>query len=408
MNWKLFVLALVLLRAVWDFVLNRVQLRSANNPTPENLKDVYDEKTYDNWKRYSADKCRLNFVSTAVTVAVTVLLLVFNVHAAVAALFGANVYVQMLAVVIFQALVDALCGAAFSYNDSFVIEQKYGFNKSTKKTFVMDQLRGFIINVLLSGVLMALLALLYRGMGDWVVLLFTAAVFLITLVISFLAPYLMRVGNKFVPLEEGELRQKLQKLLTDHGYQVKEIQVMDASRRTTKLNAVFTGFGKTKTVILYDNLLSAMDTDEICAVFAHELGHGLNRDVPKMQGMNLLNLLVMAVTVWLCVRIPRLHEAFGFGEVNYGFAYILLGVGLGIVQPLTGLFMNGYSRRAEFRADHQAVKENYGSALCTALKILARENFAHLAPAKLLVKLEYSHPPIGDRIAAIEKAISGK
>lgn len=408
MNWKLFVLALVLLRAVWDFVLNRVQLRSANNPTPENLKDVYDEKTYDNWKRYSADKCRLNFVSTAVTVAVTVLLLVFNVHAAVAALFGANVYVQMLAVVIFQALVDALCGAAFSYNDSFVIEQKYGFNKSTKKTFVMDQLRGFIINVLLSGVLMALLALLYRGMGDWVVLLFTAAVFLITLVISFLAPYLMRVGNKFVPLEEGELRQKLQKLLTDHGYQVKEIQVMDASRRTTKLNAAFTGFGKTKTVILYDNLLSAMDTDEICAVFAHELGHGLNRDVPKMQGMNLLNLLVMAVTVWLCVRIPGLHEAFGFGEVNYGFAYILLGVGLGIVQPLTGLFMNGYSRRAEFRADHQAVKENYGSALCTALKILARENFAHLAPAKLLVKLEYSHPPIGDRIAAIEKAISGK
>lgn len=408
MNWKLFVLALVLLRAVWDFVLNRVQLRSANNPTPENLKDVYDEKTYDNWKRYSADKCRLNFVSTAVTVAVTVLLLVFNVHAAVAALFGANVYVQMLAVVIFQALVDALCGAAFSYDDSFVIEQKYGFNKSTKKTFVMDQLRGFIMNVLLSGVLMALLALLYRGMGDWVVLLFTAAVFLITLVISFLAPYLMRVGNKFVPLEEGELRQKLQKLLTDHGYQVKEIQVMDASRRTTKLNAAFTGFGKTKTVILYDNLLSAMDTDEICAVFAHELGHGLNRDVPKMQGMNLLNLLFMAVVVWLCVRIPALHEAFGFGEVNYGFAYILLGVGLGIVQPLTGLFMNGYSRRAEFRADHQAVKENYGRALCTALKILARENFAHLAPAKLLVKLEYSHPPIGDRIAAIEKAISGK
>ena len=83
-------------------------------------------------------------------------------------------------------------------------------------------------------------------------------------------------------------------------------------------------------------------------------------------------------------------------------------MGLGIVQPLTGLFMNGYSRRAEFRADHQAVKENYGSALCTALKILARENFAHLAPAKLLVKLEYSHPPIGDRIVAIEKAISGK
>ena len=408
MNWKIIVLALVLLRAVWDFVLNRVQYRSANNPTPENLKDVYDEKTYENWKRYSADKCRMNAVSTGAVLVVTVLLLVFNVHAAVAGLFGANVYVQMLAVVIFQALVDALCSAAFNYYDSFVIEQKYGFNKSTKKTFVMDQLRGLLINALLSAVLMALLALLYRGMGDWVVLLFTGAVFLITLVISFLAPYLMRVGNKFVPLEEGELRTKLQKLLTDHGYQVKEIQVMDASRRTTKLNAAFTGFGKTKTVILYDNLLNAMDTDEICAVFAHELGHGLNKDVPKLQGMNLLNLLVMAVVVWLCVRIPGLHEAFGFSEVNYGFAYMLLGAGLGIVQPLTSLVMNAYSRYAEYRADHQAVKEGYGEALCTALKVLAKENFAHLAPANLLVKLEYSHPPIGDRIAAIEKAISGK
>jgi len=392
-------------RHVLDFVLDAVRFRSANNETPENLRDVYDKETYEKWKKYSAEKCRLHFVTTFVSLAVTLLLLIFNVHARVAALFGANVYLQGLVVVTFQALVDALCAVGTNYADNFKIEQKYGFNRSTMKTFWVDQVRGLIIEVLLSGALICLLCLLHRGMGDWVILLFTGAVFLLTLVISFLYPYLSRLGNKFVPLEEGELRDKLMALLTNHGYTVKDIQVMDASRRTTKLNAYFAGFGKTKTIVLYDNLLAAMSPDEICAVFAHELGHGLHKDVMKQQVMNLGNLLLMSVVVWLCVRTPGMHEAFGFDAVNYGFAYILLGAYLSLLQPLTGMGMNAYSRFAEYRADKQAVKEGYGKALCTALKVLAKENFAHLSPSPLLVKLEYSHPPLGDRIAAIEKSL---
>ena len=179
---------------------------------------------------------------------------------------------------------------------------------------------------------------------------------------------------------------------------------MDASRRTTKLNAYFTGFGKMKTIVLYDNLVNAMSTDEICAVFAHEMGHGLHKDVPKQQIMNLGNLLLMAVMVWLMVREPAIHAAFGFAEINYGFAYVLVGICLGLVQPLTGMLMNAYSRHAEYRADQQAVTEGYGPALVTALKKLARENFAHLAPAPALVVLEYSHPPLSERIAAVENA----
>jgi STE24 endopeptidase len=178
---------------------------------------------------------------------------------------------------------------------------------------------------------------------------------------------------------------------------------MDASRRTTKLNAYFTGFGKMKTIVLYDNLINAMTTDEICSVFAHELGHGLNRDVLKGQIMNFGNLLVMSLIVWGAVSVPALYTAFGFGEVNYGFAYILLSAGLGLVQPLTSLVMNARSRKAEYRADEQAVKEGYGEAMVSALKKLARENFAHLSPSKINVVLEYSHPPLGERIAAIAK-----
>ena len=158
--------------------------------------------------------------------------------------------------------------------------------------------------------------------------------------------------------------------------------------------------------MLFDNLINAMSTDEICAVFAHELGHGLHKDVLKQQLLNLLNLLLMAVTVWLCVKEPALHQAFGFAQVNYGFAFVLLGVALALVQPLTGLVINAYSRHAEYRADQQAVKEGYGEYLTAGLKKLAKENFAHLAPSPVLVALEYSHPPLSQRIEAIEKALN--
>jgi STE24 endopeptidase len=243
---------------------------------------------------------------------------------------------------------------------------------------------------------------LYIAMGDWIVLLFAIALFLITLVIIFLYPYLSRIGNTFTPLEEGELREKLMDLLTKHGYSVRAIEVMDASRRTTKLNAYFTGFGKMKTIVLFDNLINTMTADEITAVFAHELGHGLHRDVIKRQILSFGNLLLMSLMVWACVKITELHTAFGFEAVNFGFAYILMSIGLGVIHPFTSLVINAVSRKAEYRADEQAVMEGYRWALISALKKLAKENFANLPPSKINVLLEYSHPPLAQRITAIE------
>lgn len=408
MNWKLLILILVTVQHVYQLVLHIVQNRSANNPTPANVADVYDTETYEKWKRYSGEKGRLGIISTLISWVMMMVLLCTNAYAAVADLFPSGVFMQLLAVLLLHAVVEAVVNAGLNYVSTMIIEEKYGFNRSTMKTFITDQIRNFLLEVLLSVGLMWILSGLHRGLGDWMILLFAGVVFCITLLISFLYPIFSRIGNKFVPLEEGELRSKLMALLNKHGYHVKAIEVMDASRRTTKLNAYFTGFGKMKTIVLYDNLVNAMSTDEICAVFAHELGHGLNKDVLKQQIMNFGNLLLMAVVVWLAVREPMLHEAFGFTQVNYGFAYILLGAGLGLVQPLTGMAMSAYSRFAEYRADKQAVEEGYGVALVEGLKKLARENFAHLAPAKLLVVLEYSHPPLSQRIAAIEQAINEK
>ena len=405
MNWKIIVLAVFILKVIYELLLDIVRYRSAGNPTPENVADVFDAETYQQWKKYMGEKSRLQISGTIVSALTTLVLLLCNVHAAVAAWFGAGAFWQVVAVLLLESVVDLLTGVVFSYIDTMIIEEKYGFNRSTIKTFVIDQIRGFLLGLLLNAAITFTLLGLHQWLGDWVVLLFTAALFGFTLLISFLYPIFSRLGNKFVPLEDGELKDRLMGLLQKHGYQVKAIEVMDASRRTTKLNAYFTGFGKMKTIVLYDNLINAMSTDEICAVFAHELGHGLHKDVLKQQIMNLGNLLILAIIAWLVVREPILHTAFGFEGVNYGFAYLLLSIFLGLVQPLTGMLTSAYSRHAEYRADRQAVQEGYGEALITGLKKLAKENFAHLAPAKLLVVLEYSHPPLSQRIAAIEKEL---
>ena len=405
MTFKWIILLLTLLGSAYSIVLEIVKYRSANNPTPENVSDVYDAETYQTWKKYSAEHCRLSLIAAAVTCVVTLVMLYTDVYAAFASLFPAGIFWQLFSVVLLETIVGTVVGLFESYVSTMVIEQKYGFNRSTMKTFIADRIRGLIIGLILSLGLVVLIAIFYTWLGGWMVVLFAAAVFCITLAISFLYPIFSRIGNKFVPLEEGELKERLMELLTSHGYHVKAIEVMDASRRTTKLNAYFTGFGKMKTIVLYDNLVNAMSADEICAVFAHELGHGLNKDVPKMQIMNVGNFVLMALVAWFTVRDPALHAAFGFAEVNFGFAYILMGVILNLIQPLTGILTNAYSRKAEYRADRQAVKEGYGPAMITALKKLAKDNFAHLAPSRINVVLEYSHPPLSDRIAEVNKML---
>ena len=403
MNYKVLFLILFTLTHLYQLVLNVVQHRSANNPTPANVADVYDDATYQKWRAYHGEKSRLDILRTGVSWVLTMALLLSNAYAWAAGLFPAGAFWQMLAVLLFNTLAETVVFLGFSWVDTMVIEQKYGFNRTTKKTFAIDQVRNFLIELVLGTVLMGLLIVIHKAMGDWMILLFAGVVFAIGLCISFLyGPVFSRMGNKFTPLEEGDLRSKLEALLTKHGYQVKAIEVMDASRRTTKSNAYFTGFGKMKSIVLYDNLVNSMTPDEICAVFAHELGHGLNKDVLKQQIMNMGNILLMALAVWLTVRTPAMHEAFGFAGVNYGFAFILLSGLLGLIQPLTGMGMNAYSRYAEYRADQQAVKEGYGEALIGGLKKLARENFSNLAPSPALVVLEYSHPPLAQRIEAIE------
>ncbi len=405
MNWKLLVIAIVIIEFIYDLVLDIIRYRSTKNPTPANVADIFDSETYLRWRQYSADKCKLGMLASSLTTALMLTLLLTESYAAIVRLFPQNPFSQLFSVILLHTLLSELVDGFIKYINIMIIEEEYDFNRTTVKTFVTDRIRNLLLNLLFSTIIAYYIYDIHSTSGDWMIIQFSFAMALGVLLMSFFYPFFSRIGNKFTPLENSELKDKLMALLTRHGYKVKAIMIMDASRRTTKLNAYFTGLGKTKTIVLFDNLVNTLNADEICAVFAHEMGHGLHKDVPKQQTMNFFNLLLMAVLAWLVVRYPVLHTSFGFSGVNYGFAYLLITIGLGFVFPLTRIVKSAYSRRAEYRADQQAVVEGYGIAMISALKKMGKRNFEHLAPSKVLVTLEYSHPPLSERISATEKQL---
>ena len=405
MTYKIIIIVIAVLGSAFSLVLEYVKYRSAENPTPKELSDVYDVSTYERWKKYSSEHSVLNLISTAAISVISIILLVTNVYAAFASIFD-NVIWDLYSVVILETAVGAVVGFVKKYFETMVIEQKYGFNRTSVKTFIFDGIKMTFGQFGLSVFLVAIIFLFHSGLGDWMIIPVIVALYVLILVVNLLYPVMRRLGNKFTPLEDGELKDRLTLLLERHNYKVKDIEVMDASKRTSKLNAYFTGAGKSKRIVLYDNLVNSMSTDEICAVFAHELGHGLNKDVTIRKLLSLCNFTLLAVVAWAMVRDPELYVQFGFEKINYGFTFVVLGIVLGLLQPLLGMFINWVCRKQELLADSQAVKEGYGVSLVSGLKKLAKENFAHLSPSRMNVVLEYSHPPLADRISAVEKALA--
>lgn len=405
MSCKIAVLVLILVNTGWNIFLVFLDRRSLKNGIPEAVKDVYDPEDYRRWRAHKAEEKRVTVLASAVSVAVDIILLMTDVYAAFAKLFPAGTYWQLLSVILLNTLVYEVVGIPFSYYRTFTIEEKYGFNKSTKKTYVADQIKDFFLELILTVLLVSLFAWLHQSVGDLVILLFALGIVALGFIFSFLAPLFTRIFNKFKPLEDGELKSRLLSLMEKHGYQVKAIEVMDASRRSTRMNAYFTGIGPVKRIVLYDTMTEAMSEEQICAVFAHEMGHGLHHDMLRNRIFSALQGLVIALAGWLVIRTPECFAAFGFDGINYGFAFILMSLLLEIISPLLGLLTNTFSRKAEYQADAQAVKEGYGEALISALKLLAKNNLSDLSPDPLLVRLTYSHPDLARRITAIEKGM---
>ena len=281
------------------------------------------------------------------------------------------------------------------------VEEQYGFNRTTKKTFIADQVKQALIGFILMTTILSLYILFYQMLGLLgFILLFVALAVIITLISTF-SLQLSKLFNKYEPLPEGELRTGLEAMFEKHGYHLRHIYVMDASKRTSKVNAFCTGLGKNKEIALFDNLVSNYSADEITAVFAHELAHFHYRDTLMLSLTNLVTFLPMVALLLIMTAVPAFSQAFGFAKTHYGMVFLLMGPLMQAALIPVRIPVMKFMRACEYRADAFAAQNGYAEGLISALKRLSQDNLADLNPHPLIVAVEHSHPPLSQRIAAL-------
>ena len=261
--------------------------------------------------------------------------------------------------------------------------------------------------MVLGGLIIASINALYLKFSDnlWTFIISTWATIsvIMFLAVAFLGKVFLRLFNKFAPLPEGMLHTRIENLASSLGFNVKAILVMDASRRSTKSNAAFTGIGKAKEVILFDTLLERMSEDEVLAVLGHELAHAVHKDTWRLLAQQIAVAALYATGIGLVLQSPGLFAAFGFSSVHFGFSMILFSILFEPISVLLGIPLNLVSRKAEYRADQFSAQHTDAKWMVSALQVLSRENLANLNPHPLAVLLYYSHPPMNERIGALNE-----
>jgi STE24 endopeptidase len=290
----------------------------------------------------------------------------------------------------------------FDIYDTFVIEARFGFNKTTAKTYIADLFKGLGLTGIIGGGLLSLFIFLYERMGNHVFLVFFFILIGLSLFFAFISPFLIRIFNKLTPLDDGELKEKVEALVAKTGYKIKGIYMVDASRRSTKLNAFASGFGKTKTIGLYDTLIEKMTIDEILAILAHEIGHAKKHHVLKSAPFGFFVIGILLLAAYFIVTLPAVSQAFGFAKVNLAFGIYVMFILVSPLMLLLDIPGSIISRKHEYEAD-AFEKELVGrDAPISAMKKLYREDLGNLTPHPFVVMISHSHPTASQRIAAFE------
>ena len=412
MKW--IIIALMLLLTAYKLLLEYLDYSNRNAPIPENVVDIYDEETYAKQNAYERACSKLSLIEELAMLPLFLLVLVCDVHSflfAYAARFSDNVYVQSFFMHgVLVLLSSVVIGNGFAWYRTFTIEEQYGFNKTTRKTFVSDAIKSFLVGrCLVMGGGLALFMYLYISFGDQVFVLFFMVVATVLVLASFFSHAISKLFNQFAPLDDGSLKDKIFVLAKEADYPIVRILVMDGSKRSTKLNAYFTGFGKSKTIVLFDTLLEKMDEEEILAVLAHEIGHAKHKHTLRGIPIAVMLAAAMLYIAQFFVGQPSISIAFGFQDVpNVAFG---LYISLFIASPLllvANLPLTARMRKFEYVADAYAAQYAGADPMISALKKLARENFSNLTPHPLVVKLTHSHPTISQRVAFLNEQTSAQ
>jgi len=393
-----------------DFMLNLagdyLNIKSLDKGLPDEFSDVYDRETYEQSQAYTKERTKFGIFTSVFNLGI---LLVFwfsggfqwldeiirNWEPGV--IWTGLVYIGIL------FLAKSILSLPFSIYSTFVIEEKYGFNKTTTKTFVLDLLKGLALGIVLGGPLLAGILAFFTFIDQYAWLYAWAAVTAFTLFVQFIAPtWIMPLFNDFEPLEEGELRQKIREYADGVNFALEGIYVMDGSKRSSKSNAFFTGFGKNKRIALYDTLIENHTEDELVAVLAHEIGHYKKKHILKNMGISIIQTGIMFFLLSIFLNSEGLFDAFYMQQMSVYAGLIFFGMLYAPIDMIISIFMQILSRKYEFEADRFASSTYKKEPMIKALKILSKDNLSNLTPHPFYVFLNYSHPPVLQRIEAIK------
>ena len=401
------IISLILGMFVFEFLISIMNYRYKNQPIPKNVQGLYDKDKYKKWLEYSMVNFKFGIVSNTLSTVVMLLLLSLGAFGFIEELsieVTSSALLQTLVFLLMYYIISFILTLPLSYYRVFKIEESFGFNKMTKKLFIVDKIKSFILTIVFGGGIISLLFIIFEAFTNiWLFIIIAyVVIFAVMLLLFLFNGVFVRLFNKLTLLEESSLKEKIDALALSLGFEVKRIYVMDGSKRSTKLNAFFSGLGKTKEVVLFDTLIEKSTEDQILAVLAHELGHATHKDTLKGLIQQLFVIGLYVLVLGFILTTVDLHTAFNLSNVHFGFSIILMSILLSPVNTLLGLYTNYVSRVHEYKADAFAAKHTSKEAMISALKLLVVENFANLTPHPLYVKLYYSHPPISSRIASVE------
>ena len=400
------IIAIILIEAVWDFVLDLLNRSSWAVEVPEKLKDVYPKEKFLQQKAYRLVNLRFGWISSLFSLLVILTLLWVYGFAWINQWVGAISTHWLWQPLLFFAVIglgSMLISLPFSLYNTFVIEQKFGFNKTTPKVFVGDLVKSTLVGAIIGGLLLSLVIWFYQWAGNlfWLYAWGVLSVFMIFFS-KFYTTLILPLFNKLKPLEKGELRGAIESMSLKAGFSLDNIFIMDGSKRSTKSNAFFSGFGKNKKIVLFDTLIEELSTQEIVAVLAHEIGHFKLKHIITGTVLGVLQSGLMLFLLGWFVNHPAISQALGVSEPTFHIG--LLGFGL-LYTPLSaviGLGMTLLSRQHEFQADAFAAKYAEPHFLQSALKKISASALSNPTPHPWYVFFHYSHPPLLSRLEALD------
>ncbi|MFV0377308.1 MAG: M48 family metallopeptidase [Mangrovibacterium sp.] len=396
---------------VFDFVLERtldyLNTTRWSEQVPDELRGIYDEEKYRKQQAYSKTNHRFGMLTGTFSFILILGMLFFGGFALVnswALAVSTNPVVSALVFFGVLLLASDILATPFDLYSTFVIEEKFGFNKTTPKTYILDKLKGWLLGALIGGGLMALIIWIYNKTGQhfwlWVWLVVSAfSIFMAMFYSSLIVP----LFNKQTPLHEGELKTAINAFASKVGFKLDNIFVIDGSKRSSKANAYFSGLGSKKRIVLYDTLISDMETPELVAVLAHEIGHYKKKHIIWSLVLGILQTGIMLFVFSLVIDSPELSQALGVDKAYFHLGLITFGILYSPLSSVMGIGMNVFSRKNEYEADSFAAKNFDTEALATALKKLSVNNLSNLRPHPAYVFVHYSHPTLLQRLKALNK-----